>query len=361
VVGLVTPASYAALTAAVIVWASVRALGASHHVVSSLAVTMLLLLPARWGDGLSVDAWLRRRFGGVQPPPSRRYGFAIWAPAFVFAVTFAAAAWSKLRQPDWVANGSVKYHFISDFNQALVPWGLELAAHPTLAVALSAAAVVAEAVVITAIFSASAAYRLTCGLLALGMLATFALFQGIVWPGWWILLLGFLPWHRFRPGAGATAAATAKPLSAAQLALMAAVVAQQVYASWARVEARPFVSAYDMYSTTYASPAAYEEASNLVYRVVGVTAAGREDLPDCTIDSPAAETFSRAVAGDEAERTRMRSLIGECVVDRTDVTQVGIEGDKKVFDWNARRFVWKRALDVVGPADAAWLRGGRAR
>jgi hypothetical protein len=145
-------------------------------------------------------------------------------------------------------------------------------------------------------------------------------------------------------------------LSAAQIAVVLVILLQQVYATWARVEARPLISAYDMYSTTYASPEAYEAASNLVFRVVGVTPSGSFDLPDCTIDDTAAQSFVRAVQGDATERVRIKGLIGECVDRRPDVVEVSIEGDKRVFNWQTRRFEWKRALDRIGPADASWLR-----
>jgi hypothetical protein len=32
------------------------------------------------------------------------------------------------------------------------------------------------------------------------------------------------------------------------------------------------------------------------------------------------------------------------------------EGDRRVFDWQTRQFEWKRAVDVLGPAPADWLR-----
>lgn len=355
IAGIATPVSYAAFVVAALVWASVASLGASHHVVSTLCVALVALVPARWGDGLGVDAWVRRRRGWMPPTASRVYGFAIWIPMFVFGVGFAAAAWSKLRAgPDWILYGSVKYHFLADFHQALVPWGLQLSAWPGVAVALSAAAVFVEVLVVTAAFSISPRYRAVCGVLALLMLSGFAVFQGVVWPGWWILLLGFLPWHQMRrqpavPTAGGS-------LAVLQVVGVLLVAGQQLYASLERVEARPLVSAYDMYSTVYASPAAFEAASNLVYRLVGVTAGGVVELPGCTMDEPAARAFVRAAAGDAGERGRVRSLLRGCLDGRAEVGQVQIEGDREVFDWAARRFTWRRGLDRIGPFDAAWLR-----
>jgi hypothetical protein len=355
VVGIATPITFTLFVGAVLLWGSTRALGASHHVMSALLVTLVGLIPVRWGDALSVDAWAFRRIGRrLSRPPSRHYGFAIWLPAFVFGMAFAAAAWSKLREGTaWILNGTVKYHFVSDSDQALVSWGLTLVDNHALAVALSGGAVAIELLVITSAFSRSAAYRVLCAGLALSLLCGFALFQGVVWPAWWVLLLGFLPWHWYR---APSIAVEPRRLGAIHLAIIGVVLVQQLYASWERVEARPIMSAYDMYSTTYADAAAYEESTNLVFRVIGVSPAGALDLPDCTLDSAAAEVFARAAEGDAQSRASMRSLIGGCVRDHPEVQEVRIEGDKRVFDWEEKRFVWKRGLERQGPVDASWLR-----
>ena len=80
------------------------------------------------------------------------------------------------------------------------------------------------------------------------------------------------------------------------------------------------------------------------------------DLPDCDVDAPGARLFAAAAAGGTVERERIRGLIGRCVADRPDVTKVGLEGDKEVYDWDRRRFEWKRGLDRIGPVAADWLR-----
>jgi len=356
IAGVATSVSYLGFVLAFLTWASVRALARSHHVVSSIAIAMICLLPARWGDGWSVDAWLRRRVLGRSPgAPSRRYGFAPWMLTVVLGVAYFAAAVSKLREGGtWILNGTVKYHFVTDLHQALVPWGPALTSNHAVAVGLSLAAVLLEAGIVTAAFTKSVSYRAACGLSSLALLAGFLLFQGIFWPGWWILLLGFLPWQWIR--SDRDTAPSGGSLTVLQGAFVVALVLQQCYASWTRLEARPFVSAYDMYSTTYASPAAYEAASNLRYRVVGVTDRGSVDLPDCDLDEPGARLFAAAAAGGTVERERIRGLIGPCVADRPDVTMVGLEGDRNVYDWDTRRFAWKRGLDRIGPVTADWLR-----
>jgi hypothetical protein len=134
------------------------------------------------------------------------------------------------------------------------------------------------------------------------------------------------------------------------------VIGQQVYASVMHVEARPLVTAYDMYSTTYNTRDDYEAASNLVYRVVGITGQEAADLPDCVVDDVAVRAFEAAVKGDEHARARMRGLLGPCLGERPAVTMVRLEGDRQVYNWERRRFEWRRRLEVIGPVRVDWMR-----
>ena len=60
----------------------------------------------------------------------------------VLGVAYFAAAVSKLREGGtWILNGTVKYHFVTDLHQALVPWGPALTSNHPVAVGLSLAAV----------------------------------------------------------------------------------------------------------------------------------------------------------------------------------------------------------------------------
>ena len=343
--------AYPALVAVFVLWASVSSLEISHHVVSVLGVTLLCLLAARWADAWSVDAWLLRRRALA---PSTRYGFTLWVPMLVIGLAFALAAGSKLRNgPDWVLNGSVKYHFVSDLHKAWTPWGVRLTRDQPLAVALSAAGVLLEALVITAAFSRSERYRLLMGLAAVGLLTGFALFHGVLWPGWWILLIGFLPWHRVRarpidetfvPRAGLTP-------SVAQRAAVASFVVLQLPIWATQTEARPFLSAYDMYSTTYDSDLAFELTTDLTYRVEGVRSDGARAALTCTIDDTAVRVLTGAAAG-STEREHTQSILEGCLDDREDVTHVLLIGDRRVFDWESIRFEWKRAIDTIGPIEA---------
>ena len=354
ILGVVTPLAYAAFVAIFLLWASVYTLQTSHHVVSAIGVALICLLPARWGDAWSIDAWLRHRTAaGRRTSPSKSYGFVLWVPMLVLGVTLAAAAGSKLRGGlDWILNGTIKYHFISDLEHAWVSWGPWLTRNDWVAVPMSAIVVVLESLVLTAAFSRSDSYRLIMGVCAAGLLAGFALLQGIVWPGWWILLVGFLPWHRIR---GASFAGAADSMSLAQWAMVSAFVLIQICISSARIEARPIISAYDMYATTYGSDEEYELASNLRYRIVAVMPGGTLDELGCDIDDEAARVLTMAADGGSAERVRMRSRMAACLKDRPDVEYVALEGDRQVFDWETGKFVWKRRVDHIGPVPVRWL------
>ena len=195
-IGLFTRTTYALFVAGVMVWAYMAISLDSIHPHGALVLALVALLPSKWGDALSVDSW--RRGAGAPVARGRHYGYCVWVPGLVFGVGYAAAAWAKMAHgPRWILNGTVKYHFITDSNIAPFDWGLQLASYPRLAIAASFFAVATEALLITAAFTRSEAYRVLVGLAAFGLLGGFWVFMGHFWPGWWILLIGFLPWQHF--------------------------------------------------------------------------------------------------------------------------------------------------------------------
>jgi hypothetical protein len=174
-----------------------------------------------------------------------------------------------------------------------------------------------------------------------------------LWWAWWILLLGFLPWQRLTAGVGQPT--TASTFSPVQAALVVAVLAQQLVVSMTSFEARPFLSAYDMYSTTYSTDEEYENATNLVYRVVVYENGSRRELSSCTVDDLAAAALPAAAAGALDERARIRQLLGPCLQTDDVITALALEGDREVYNWKERRFEIRRALHIVGPVSADWL------
>ena len=292
--GFFTRTVFALTTAGVFAWAILYTTRTTYHTVSALLVTLVCLQWARWGDAWSADAWLRRN--RTPPPASRAHGYTIWIPGVVLGVTFAAAAFAKLRDSGfaWIANGTVKYHFLSDSGQAMVDWGLQLGQHHALAVALSFVAIAIETAVILGALSRRYVYRLMAGAASLALLAGFTLLQGLFWPGWWILLLSFLPWHLI----GGASVGTELPRRA-PAGVVLGLLLLQLGVTMTRLEVSPLLSTYDMYATTYASPAEYEQKSGDAYWLVATDGSGTRR--QCRISRREADVLTGlAVASDPA-------------------------------------------------------------
>ena len=369
--GVFTRVSFALFVAAAIVWAFVAVAFDSTHPHGTLMLTLLALLPSRWGDSLSVDARLRR----TRPlPPGPRYGYSVWVPGLIVGVAFAAAAWAKLTHPDgwttWVMNGSVKYHFVTDSMNAPVDWGLRLAAHPQLAVLASLGAVAVEALVITAAFTRSEGFRLAAGVAAFGLIGGFFVFMGVLWLGWWIPLLGFLPWQRIselsrlKPAptsdsssrwdpapttAGANVGAgSSRLITTAQAAMIVFLLGQQIVVSALGIERAPIFTNYPMYAYTFASPAEFNAWLPPVYRLVLMTDEGRAEL-SCRPNDDLAERLAAAVAGSTEAAAAVWRAVRACGGNLARARGVLIEEDRLVFDWERMAFTITRAVAVHGP------------
>jgi hypothetical protein len=359
--GLLTRVSYALFVAGALVWAFGAVAFDNTHPYSTLMLSLVALLPSRWGDAWSIDAWLRsKRQEEHEHASSKRYGYTVWVTGLVFGVAFAAAAWAKLAPNgiSWILNGSVKYHFIADAANARVDWGLQLAANPLLAIVASLAAVVIEALVITAAFRKSEAYRLAMGAGAMSLLVGFHLFMGLFWPGWWILLLGFLPWATMNRGcvrwcagapvrwcAGAqagTSEGARVPLASArialaQLALIVFVIAQQLVVSGLAVERAPMFSNYPMYSETFDSPEAFNAATRPVHRIVVATDEGRVAL-SCNASGDLVEDFRTALKGSAQASANVWRAVRACRPDLAAARQVSFYEERRAFDWQRLTF-----------------------
>ena len=173
----------------------------STHPNAAFVLALVALLPSRWGDALQHRQLAARRHS--RSGRGRRYGYSVWVPGLVFGVGYAAAAWAKpAHGPTWVMNGTIEYHFITDSVIAPFDWGLQFANYRGLAIAASLFAVATEGLMITAAFVRDA-QAILCrsmrGLAGVGLLGGFWVFMGHFWPGWWILLLGYLPWDTHLP------------------------------------------------------------------------------------------------------------------------------------------------------------------
>ncbi len=347
IVGVLTRWSFALFVLGAVVWAFAAVAFDSTHPHSTLLVTLVALLPSRWGDAWSVDAaWGRTRARVA----GRSYGYTVWVPGLVFGVAFAAAAWAKLAASGvaWVLNGTVKYHFIADAANAPLDWGLQLAAHPGLAIVASLFALATEALVLTAAFVRSEAYRLLLGGAALAMLGGFRLFMGVFWPGWWILLLAFLPWQAIAdalPRAPSPSPGSTAPVTITQLAALAFVIAQQVVVSALAIEHAPMFSYYPMYSDTYASPAAYDASVRSVYRLSVTTAVGRVEL-SCNASAALVADFRSGIDGARDAADRVWHAVHACRPDLENAHDVTLFEERRAFDWQRLTFSVQRSTTL---------------
>jgi len=361
--GVLTRVSYALFVAGAIVWAFVAVSFDSTHPHSTLILTLVALLPSRWGDGFSIDRWMRRSPGGAA---SRQYGYSVWAPGLIVGIAFAAAAWSKLTQPDgwttWILNGTVKYHFITDSVNAPVDWGLQLAAHPNLAILASFGAVAIEALAITAAFTRSESYRLGIGLASLSLVAGFRIFMGVLWLGWWIPLLGFLPWQTISaltsrlnsqlPTPQLPIGLSARLVTAAQVAMIVFLLGQQVVVSALGIERAPMFTHYPMYSYTFNSPEEFNAWLPPVYRIVVTTDHGMVELR-CRANENLVEALQSALKGSTEAATAVWSAVRACRgEDLSGARALVFEEDKPVFDWQRLKLTVMPTIAVIGPLSA---------
>ena len=354
VVGLFTRVTYALFVAGVLLWAYVAMSVESTHPHSTLVLTLVALLPSRWGDALSIDSWRRSpRSSPADDGASRRYGYTIWIPILTFGIGFAAAAWAKLTVPpdgwtSWILNGSIKYHIISDVAGAPVNWGLQLVHHPLLAILVSFGAIAVEALVVTAAFSRSEGYRLAMGVAAAALFGGIGLLMGIVWPGWWIPLLAFLPWPRWSrsiapatnvpaPAMQPARIAAGTLLTTAQLMVVLGVIGQQIAVSALRLERAPMFSWYDMYSRSYVDRADFNASIPPRYQVVLAGNRGRIQLR-CNPHEEFVRDFESALAGAAESRERVLRAIRGCGADLSWAESVTLEGNARTFDWDRLEF-----------------------
>lgn len=349
IAGALTRISFAMLTAGSVAWALLYTMRAGAHSVQVLIVALLCLLPSKWGNTWSIDALLhghRNRHHDTDTAPDRLYGYPMWMLGLVLGTSFAAAAFAKLREGglSWILNATVRYHFLTDSEQAPVDWGVRLAQYDALAIFMSLAAVVIEALVIVGVCSTRYGHRLVTGLAALALLIGFWLFQGLFWPAWWILLLAFLPWHRLPQPAAAPElpALPARPRLAPYIAIVMLLVGQQAIASVVRIELAPFVSAFDMYSTTYAGPADYESKSDATYWLVGQLADGTRE--PCRVTREEADAVAAQASGE------MRQILAKCFQTRTPwLRSVSVESQRRAIDWARWRLGDEVRTPMAGP------------
>ena len=343
IVGAFSRTAFAMLTLGVFAWALLFTTNTTYHTVCALLTALVCLLWSRWGDAWSVDASRGARPSARAQP--RHYGYTIWMPGVVLGVTFAAAAVAKLRESGmaWILNGTVKYHFLTDSRQALIDWGLQVGHYPALAVALSLAAVVVEAGVIVGALSGTYRYRMVAGIASVLMVSGFTFLQGIFWPGWWLLCLSFLPWHRIKPVASDPLAGSDGAHDAGRgwrfgetpgvTVALALIIAQSVISAF-HVEGSPLMSTYDMYATTYDSPEDFERKAGEGFFLIV-----RDDqriTDECRLTRQEAELLSGSVH-DPPQREPAADIFLRCFPPPITIVDAAVERVRTRVDWTAWR------------------------
>jgi hypothetical protein len=356
--GLFTRLTFAALVGLLTVWTLVRLTHTGAHAWSAVLVALWAWLPVRWGDGFSVDALIRRvRRRPARDPnaPTRAYGYALWVPGLVFTTAMLAAAIAKLQQSGlaWITNGSVKYFFVIDAERAPTDWGLWVASHHWVAVALSAGAIVTEAGLVVALVLVRPLHRLPFALGGAALLGGFWAFQHEFWYGWWLLYLAFfVPWPSLVRALRPVPPTSGRfgPVSRWQAASIAVVILLQVAASWRRVEIAPILSDYPMYSTTYESIEEFERRNGVppIYHFTVRFADGTEQY--------ATPVFERLSIDDVVRDVHIRLTEGRPRPDEAQVinaaaarlaehynepaTAIIVSIDRRGFDFERGRFGW---------------------
>lgn len=331
-----------------------------------VALWLLTLVP--WGDALSVDAaW--RRFRGT-PVPSRtpaEYGLAVWIPGFALGVAWLAAAFAKMDSGGlaWITGGAVRYHFVTDANQAPGDWGLRIAGHMVLAQLASLGGILLEALFVLHIFFGSWRVRAAFGLAGAALLSGFVLLQGVFWPMWWVLLLAFAPWHELtslvvggseRGSPAPTSSGSSGWLKPWQIAVLGAFALQQVVFSGIRLEIEPLISDYGMYSSTFRSTQEFDDYFASKRRTVrfAATDAPTVDVAERLADLPTAgDTI--ALALDELRRSPELAPDTRAALRRVveayerqyhePMPRLHVQATEPRFDWTSGRFAPSRQID----------------
>jgi hypothetical protein len=238
-------------------------------------------------------------------------------------------------------------------------------------VLLSFGALAIEAVFILNIFFPGPWIRAAFGLLGVATFGGFYVFQGVFWGPWWIILTAFLPWELIGRRAAGESRMQPSGFGPAHALVIVIVVAQQVVASAGKIEIGPFMSWYPMYSNTYQSPAAFDEAELYAFRYwryyFEIDAPG--GVVDISDRIRAISDAERAIHSAVADlKGRSGPLSGELsqgigairsiyeARHGTALHALRLSYDRRAFDWEHGQFYWAvergdaGVLDLDAPA-----------
>ncbi len=116
------------------------------------------------------------------------------------------------------------------------------------------------------------------------------------------------------------------------------LMALQLGVSLLRLEVSPLLSTYDMYATTYSSPAEYEQKAGQAYWIIGVD--GEAQTHRCRITRAEAD----AIAGTAATDPRVSgSMMRRCFDPSLDIRTASLEATRVHIDWNR----WERLDEPI--------------
>ena len=97
-----------------------------------------------------------------------------------------------------------------------------------------------------------------------------------------------------------------------------------------KLDIPPLLSTYDMYSTTYGSPAEYEDSSGLAYWVVAVDDAGQTH--ECGVSRTQADVVVRAAA-EPVDPLSMAPVLRLCFEPSMRIQRISVEATRVSVDW----------------------------
>jgi len=123
-------------------------------------------------------------------------------------------------------------------------------------------------------------------------------------------------------------------LRPAPVAVVVAFISAQFVISLLRLEVSPLVSAYDMYATTYASPAEYEQKAGAQYWLVA--ADDRGALDECRISRADVDLLATPVSN-RPDPGRVREVLRSCFEPAARYKSLAVEARRMRVDWEAWR------------------------
>lgn len=143
-------------------------------------MVMAAMVVAPWQQGFGLSWALDRWRGHPSHAGATSPGLALWIPAIGLAAGYLVVALAALSAAvvNRLGGGAARHDVIEGALQA--PVGL---------------LVLGVALLLVGWFRHWGA-RLALGLVASGLLFRLFLIRGLLWPSWWVLLLGFLPWQQ---------------------------------------------------------------------------------------------------------------------------------------------------------------------